>query len=199
MNCAEFEILLCDYLDGTLDAAGRSALEQHTAACAGCRAFMQEAAGAVRFVKQAEPVIPPPDLITRIAFYAPAGRIREPWEQQGFFGRFMEKWARPVLEPRFAMGMAMTILSFAMLERCTGVPVQHIQAADLSPQRVWGSVEDKAVRIKDRAVKYYENIRLVYEIESRIKELQDTPAPPSRKSGDTKQPDSGADGKKTSN
>jgi hypothetical protein len=198
MDCAEFEVLLSDYLDGTLDAAGRAALEQHAAGCSGCREFMEEVAGAVRFAKMAAPVVPPPELITRIAFYAPAARLRLPFERQGFWSKLAERWVRPVLQPRFAMGMAMTILSFAMLERCTGVPVSHIQAADLSPQRVWSGVEDRALRVRDRAVKYYENIRLVYEIESRIKELQDSPAPaPSNgqaqqpQSGGTKQPDGG--------
>jgi hypothetical protein len=71
------------------------------------------------------------------------------------------------------MGMAMTILSFAMLERCTGVHVQHLQAADLNPVRIWGGVEDRAMRVKDRAVKYYENLRWVYEIETRLKTLQE--------------------------
>ncbi|MBV9224041.1 MAG: hypothetical protein JOY85_08430 [Acidobacteriaceae bacterium] len=69
--------------------------------------------------------------------------------------------------------MAMTILSFAMLERCTGVRVQQIQAADLNPVRIWGGVEDRAMRVKDRAVKYYENLRWVYEIEVRLRSLQD--------------------------
>ena len=31
----------------------------------------------------------------------------------------------------------------------------------------------KAVRLKDRMVKYYENLRLVYEIQSRLKEWTD--------------------------
>jgi anti-sigma factor RsiW len=177
MNCAEFEILLSDYLDGTLSATAQTALEQHMATCSGCREFMQDAAGAVRFAKRVEPVVPPPNLITHIAFYAPASRIRRPLESQGFWSKLIDRWVSPVLQPRFAMGMAMTILSFAMLERCTGVPVQHIQAADLSPVRVWNGVEDRAIRIKDRAAKYYENMRLVYEIEGRIKELQEAPAP----------------------
>lgn len=204
MNCAEFEVFLSDYLDGTLDAAGTAALEQHAAGCSGCREFMEEVAGAVRFAKRADPVWPPPELITRIAFYAPSGRLHLPFERQSFLSKLAERWVRPVLQPRFAMGMAMTILSFAMLERCTGVPVTHIQAADLSPQRVWSGVEDRALRVKDRAVKYYENIRLVYEIESRIKELQDSPPPtPSNgqerepQSGGAKQPDSGDSHQKT--
>ena len=71
------------------------------------------------------------------------------------------------------MGMAMTILSFAMLQRCTGIQVQRIQPADLSPVRIWDGVEDKTIRAKDRAVKYYENVRLIYQIEKRLKDLQE--------------------------
>lgn len=174
MNCTDFEALLSDYLDGTLNAADSSALEQHAATCVTCREFMQDVAGAVRFVRRVEPVVPPPNLITHIAFYAPTSRIRRSFESQSFWSKLKERWLAPVLQPRFAMGMAMTILSFAMLERCTGVPVSHIQAADLNPQRVWGGVEDRAVRVKDRFTKYYENLRLVYEIEARIRDLQET-------------------------
>ena len=74
------------------------------------------------------------------------------------------------------MGMAMTVLSFAMLERCTGVHVQHLQAADLNPVRVWNGVEDKALRVKDQVVKYYDNLRVVYEVETHLKDLQEQPA-----------------------
>jgi len=72
-----------------------------------------------------------------------------------------------------AMGMAMTILSFAMLERCTGVQVGRVQTADLNPVRVWGGVEDKAMRVKDQAMKYYENLRIVYEVETHLKDLEE--------------------------
>ncbi|MDQ2713112.1 MAG: hypothetical protein M3Y24_12955, partial [Acidobacteriota bacterium] len=79
----------------------------------------------------------------------------------------------PILQPRLAMGMAMTILSFAMLERCTGIQVQRIQPSDLSPLRVWSGVEGKALRVKDQVVKYYDNLRIVYEIETHIRDLQE--------------------------
>jgi hypothetical protein len=117
-------------------------------------------------------VEPPDALITRIAYQAPLGRTRGPWERQGLLSRLTSKWLQPLLQPRLVMGMAMTVLSFAMLERCTGVKVQNIQAADLSPVRVWGGVEDRAVRLKDRVVKSYENLRVVYEIETRLKDLE---------------------------
>jgi hypothetical protein len=69
------------------------------------------------------------------------------------------------------MGMAMTVLSFTMLERCTGVKVERVQAADLNPVRVLAGMEDRAVRFKDRLLKYYENLRVVYEVEARLRDL----------------------------
>jgi hypothetical protein len=127
---------------------------------------------AAAFLGRATEIEPPATLITRIAYQAPLGRTRQPYERQGLLSRVASKWLQPVLQPRLVMGMAMTVLSFAMLERCTGVKVQNIQAADLSPVRVWGGVEDRAVRLKDRVVKSYENLRVVYEIETRLKDLE---------------------------
>lgn len=179
MNCAEFESRLADYLDGTLEPTERMVIEEHAAGCADCRAFQQEVSGGLEFLARAGEIVPPPDLITRIAYLAPMGRLRDPFERQGLAARLFSKWLQPILQPRLAMGMAMTILSFAMLKRCTGVGPQQIQAADLNPVRVLGSVEDKALRIRDQAVKYYDNLRIVYEIESHLKDLEE-PAATSR-------------------
>jgi hypothetical protein len=134
---------------------------------------MADVRGAVAFLKRADEVTPPPALVTRIAYQVPVGRTRHPLEQQGWLSRIIGKWLQPLLQPRLAMGMAMTVLSFAMLERCTGVRVQHVQPADLNPVRVWAGVEDKALRVKDRAVKYYENLRFVYEIETRLRDFEE--------------------------
>jgi anti-sigma factor RsiW len=172
MNCPEFETILADYLDGTLAPVERASVDEHAAACPNCAGFMQEVTGGVRLLAQAPPVEPPAHLITRIAYLAPQGRTRDPFEQQGLFGRVFSRWLQPVLQPRLAMGMAMTILSFAMLKRCTGVEVHQIQPADLNPVRVWGGVEDKAMRVKDQIVKYYDNLRIVYEIETHLKDIQ---------------------------
>jgi len=173
MNCADFEKILAGYIDGTLDDTERRGVEGHASSCAACREFMSEVSGAVAFLKRAGEVLPPPELVTRIAYQAPIGRTRQPFETQGVWSKVSAGWLQPLLRPRFAMGIAMTFLSFTMLQRCTGVQVQHIQPADLSPVRIWGGVEDRVVRVKDRAIKYYENIRLVYEIETRLKDLQE--------------------------
>ena len=188
MDCAEFEILLADYIDRTLGAAERAELERHASICRECRELFTDASGAVAFLSRVPELAPPPELITRIAFQAPARRAREPFERQGVLSRLASKWLQPLLQPRLAMGMAMTILSFAMLERCTGLHVQQIQAADLNPIRVWGSVEDKTMRLKDRAIKYYENLRWVYELETRLRALQEQPETPANRTGQNSNP-----------
>jgi hypothetical protein len=173
MNCGEVEVLLADYLDDTLSLEERLALLQHASECISCRALLEDASAGLAFLRRAEDVVPPAELITRIAYGAPAGRLRLPFERQSLWSRLTSRWLHPILQPRLAMGMAMTILSFAMLERCTGVHVQHLQAADLNPIRIWSGVEDRVFRVKDRAVKYYENLRWVYDIETRLKTLQE--------------------------
>ena len=52
MTCAELEILLCDYVDGTLHAAGRTALENHLAGCAGCKQLAEDVSGVTAFIER---------------------------------------------------------------------------------------------------------------------------------------------------
>jgi hypothetical protein len=173
MKCAEFESILADYLDGTLSSAERTVVEEHRSSCPDCRTFMAEVEGGLGMLQNSQPIEPPDELITRIAYLAPRGAVRDPFENPGFFSRLSRRWLLPILQPRLAMSMAMTILSFAMLVRCTGVQVQHVRPADLSPFRVWCGVEDKALRVRDQAVKYYENLRIVYEVEAHLRDLEE--------------------------
>ena len=71
MNCAELEILICDYVDGTLRSAEKAEVERHLAACPACAELARDSAAAVAFMESAADVEPPPELITRILFDAP--------------------------------------------------------------------------------------------------------------------------------
>ena len=82
------------------------------------------------------------------------------------------------------MGMAMTVLSFALLGRYVGM--RQLRPADLDPVKVWAATEDRAHRVWERGVKYYESLRVVYEIESRLKEWTDEQASPNTTSTDKK-------------
>ena len=77
------------------------------------------------------------------------------------------------MQPRYAMGMAMTVLSFAMLGRFAGIEVRQLTPSDLDPVKIWTAAEDRAMRTWERGVKYYESLRLVFEIETRVKEWRD--------------------------
>jgi hypothetical protein len=68
------------------------------------------------------------------------------------------------------MGMAMTILSFGMLGKLSGIEARQLRPADLHPAAVWTAIDNRVHRTWERAVKYYENLRLVYEVQTRLQE-----------------------------
>ena len=176
-TCADVEIQLADYVDGTLAADQRSAIESHLSSCSTCKELADDVAGAVSFMERASHVSAPPELVTRILFEISSGpshvAVKPSWVRRIFGNRLGGKFLEPVLQPRYAMGMAMTLLSFAMLGRFAGIEVRHLTPSDLDPVKIWTAAEDRATRSWQRGVKYYESLRLVYEIESRVKEWRD--------------------------
>lgn len=181
MNCADIEILLADYVDGTLNhvdkAAQKSAVEEHLATCADCAELARDAAGAVSFMERASAVEAPPELVTRILFEVTDGpsrsAVKPSWAKRLFGG-----WLEPILQPRFTMGLAMTILSFAMLGRLSGIEVRQLKPSDLDPVKVWMAAEDRVHRTWERTMKYYENLRVVFEIRTKLQEWTDQSEPP---------------------
>ena len=178
MNCADVEILIADLVDGALDsqdrAAQKSALEGHLKTCANCADLARDAQAAVAFMGRAADTEAPPELVTRILFEVtngPSRAVVKPTLTRRLFG----KWLEPVLQPRFVMSMAMTVLPFAMLGRLSGIQVRQLKPADLDPVKVWLAAEDRVLRTWERGMKYYESLRLVYEIQSRLKEWTEEP------------------------
>jgi Putative zinc-finger len=178
MTCAELEILLCDYVDGTLHAGERTALENHLSGCVTCKQLAEDVAGVTAFIERVPQAEPPAELLTRIMHHAPMGpgRVAEPaasdqrpsWAKRVFGGLF-QSW----LQPRYVMGMAMTILSFSMLARFAHIEPRQLRPSDLDPVKVWQGIDDHSHRVYDRAMKYYDNLRLVIEIQSRLREWTD--------------------------
>jgi hypothetical protein len=185
MNCADVEIQLADYLDGTLTADRKAILEGHFSTCKACEELARDAAGAIAFMEKASDVTAPPELVTRILFEITSGPsqaiVKPSWLRRIFGSHIGGKFMEPVLQPRYAMGMAFTLLSFAMLGRFAGIEVRHLTPADLDPVKIWTAAEDRVTRTWQRGVKYYESLRLVYEIESRVKEWSDDSDPAGNK------------------
>jgi hypothetical protein len=179
MNCAELEILLADYVDGTLHAAERTALESHLAGCPACTQLAADIQGVTAFVGRVPEVQPPAELMTRILHYAPNGRKASAEERSSppsWLKRMFGGFTQSVLQPRYVMGMAMTILSFSMLARFAHIEPRQLRPADLDPVKVWQGIDDRSHRVWDRSMKYYDNLKLVIEIQSRLKDWTDPDA-----------------------
>ncbi|HYK62765.1 MAG TPA: anti-sigma factor [Bryobacteraceae bacterium] len=168
MNCADVEILLAEYVDGTLRREAKAAVKQHLDTCVPCRDLAHDAAGAVAFMERASRVEAPPELVTRLLFEVTQGSshtVVKPPLAQRLFGKTFGSWLGPVFQPRFAMGMATTLLFFA-----TVIRGRQLRPTDLNPLKIWGATEDQVSRVWERGVKYYENLRLVFEIQTRLKQ-----------------------------
>jgi len=73
-----------------------------------------------------------------------------------------------MLQPRLAMTAAMAFFSIALTMNLTGVRLQDLHASDLRP----GSLKRDFYSANARVVQYYEGLRVVYELESRVHDLQ---------------------------
>lgn len=173
MNCAELEILLCDYAEGSLRSEQKFAVEEHLAGCSACALMVQDARDALSLIERAAVIDAPPELMTRIVHNLAADRDLARRMAPSAIRRWWARLIEPVLQPRVSMGMAMTVLSFAMLWRFAKIDPRPLRPSDLDPAKVLMSLEDRAMRTWARGVKYYENLRLVYEIQTQLKEWSD--------------------------
>lgn len=185
MTCADVDILLAEYVDGTLRDGQKSAVEEHLGSCTECAELARDAAGAVAFMERASTLDAPPELVTRILYEITDGPSRAQCKPS-WTRRVFGKWLEPVLQPRYAMGMAMTILSFAMLGRFSGIEVRQLHPSDLDPVKVWMAAENRVQRTWERTLKYYENLRVVYEIQTQLKDWSDQQPPPDDAKSDGK-------------
>jgi hypothetical protein len=168
MTCGDLEILLPDYLEGTLADEQARSLEAHLADCPACAELARDARLAMAFMGRAADVEPPPELLTRIldetgsGRHGPLGRARG---IRAWFGNLLA----PVLQPRLVMGMALTILSFSMMARWAGISPRQLKASDMDPKKIWAVLDDRVNRTWARSVKFYEDIKFVYEIQTRLR------------------------------
>ncbi|MGO9239338.1 MAG: anti-sigma factor family protein [Bryobacteraceae bacterium] len=170
MKCSDLEALICDYIDGTVREAEKATVELHLSGCESCRQMVADGRAALAFMERAADVEVPPTLVNKILFEVRAGGLAPVRVSKR---RWLGRWLEPVLQPKFAMGMAMTILSFAMLGRMAGVPIRPLKPSDLQPAKVWATVEDRAWHSWQKARKYYESLRLVYEIRETLSDLNE--------------------------
>jgi hypothetical protein len=129
--------------------------------------------------------------------YAPAFGKVIPFRSRVASAVRTSAFAQVILQPRLAMTAAMAFFSIALTMDLTGVRLRDLHASDLRPENLQRSFYQANARV----VRYYEGLRVVYELESRVHDLQsasgdDTPAGTQTSSPNSSQegvtPDSGS-------
>jgi hypothetical protein len=77
------------------------------------------------------------------------------------------------MQPRFAMSFGMAFFSITLVLNVTGVKLSSLRAADLRPSAIKRSYYEASGKL----VKYYENIRFVYELETKVRDLKRAATP----------------------
>lgn len=191
--CGQWETLLADALDGLLKPEDEAVFSQHMAGCAACTALFEEARRGREWLEflSPEPEVPEGLLDKLLASTGPGqaagfGLVTgsgEPmpvppaWQKPGFMG-----WVRRFAEPRLMMTVAMAFFSITLTLNLTGVKLSDLKLANLRPSAMRSLMERRLTMASTPIIRYYDHLRLVYEVQSRVRELrrdseQQTPAP----------------------
>jgi Putative zinc-finger len=187
MQCNEFDALLIDAIDGVLSGTQLHRFQVHAESCKACGPLLAEAQAGRDWLKGLTEVEPPASLVNnilasttgvdsqRLRATARTPQPRISWlerAQAWIFGSLEPVWAT-VRQPRFAMSFGMAFFALSV-----GLTVAGVKPADLAQV----SLRPSAIRhtyysTQARVVRYYENIRLVYVVESRVREFKRSVAP----------------------
>jgi len=186
MQCAEFDALLGEALDEKLTGLQLEGFQAHAKVCLVCGPLMADVDAGRHWLKSIEEVEPPARLIENIlvattgldTFRLRSNATGRP--QPSWLGRVRD-WAdvmiSPVLamarQPRFAMSFGMAFFSLSISLSLAGVKLSDIRHLDLRPT----AIKRNYYETSGKVVKYYENIRFVYEIESRVREFRRATTP----------------------
>jgi len=168
MTHLELENLTSDYVEGLLQPALKREVEAHLSGCPSCLEMVGEVRRALELCHAAPELEPAPWLVHKIML-ATVGE-RKP----GLVERLVA-FFRPVLHPRFAYGLAMAVFSFSIIVNAAGINLRHMTFADLNP-RTWVLRGKRAWYLNAaRVEKFIYDAKVVYEIESRLRQLRAHP------------------------
>lgn len=181
IECTEFETLLSEAIEGQLTGAQKEGFDAHRRVCTVCGPLFADVQAGQQWLRSLEEVEPPAQLVhnilaattgissTRVLATTPeisttplSERLREWWDS------FFTPVAGFVRQPRFVMSFGMIFFSFSLALNAAGVKPADVAKIDLHPKALRHAYNDLQIQL----VKYYDNIRFVYEIESKVREIK---------------------------
>jgi hypothetical protein len=172
-TCDLIEARLSDYLEGLLQGPERAAFEAHAGSCADCAPLVASVRSLVGGMHAMEELTPPPRLV-----YSILDKTLGPRETvtgwQGFLNAI-----RGLATPKFAYGAASVMATLIIILGASGFSLRKPKLADLRPAVIYQSADRQAHKVYAHSVKYVSDLRVVYEIQSRLRQdennLQTTP------------------------
>jgi hypothetical protein len=165
MTHLELENLASDYLEGQLEQARRNEVEAHLDDCAACSELVADLRHAMELCRSAEEVLPAPWLVPKILL-ATVGERKPTLRER------LDAFFQPVLRPRVAYSVAMAVFSISIIINAAGFNLRDLTLADLNP-RNWAYQANRTGHLLyARAEKFYYDLRVVYEIESRLRQIR---------------------------
>jgi hypothetical protein len=205
--------MLADIFDKTLSPSEQAIFDRHLAVCPDCSRMFIDAQRGAAWLEMLHDARPDPsaDLLERIlASTGPATNLPAvsaaqtntllgqpilvgapvpvaayntgkviPFRQRFAAAFRLESLRHTFMQPRLAMTAAMAFFSIALTLNLTGVRITQLKASDFTPSSLKRTFYDTNARV----VRSIDNLRVVYELESRVRDLQrdsdstNTPAP----------------------
>ncbi len=184
MACSEFEVLLAEALDNALAADSRQAFDEHGRGCTVCGPMLAEALEGMVMVRGLAELEPPKNLVHNIlAATSRKEATAEQIAEEAKLG-WMERLRRSVspgvgglLHSRFAMSFAMAFFSLSITLTLAGVKITDVKNMVEHPTLLRKSVVLGYTSVEARVTSYYENLRLVYQVQAKVRELKKNTAP----------------------
>jgi hypothetical protein len=188
-TCDQIEARLIDYLDGAMTDAQEKAFAAHLSSCANCAQLFVSVKGLLKDLRDVEQVEVPSGLIYSILDQTLGPRLT-PWQ-------VFAKWVRGLATPKFAYGAGSVMATCFIVLGASGTSLKKPRLADLSPSNVYQRVDRQAHLAYAKSVKYVSDLRVVYEIQSRLRQdenqLRVQPEDSEPKTNQEKQPGKGDD------
>jgi len=185
-TCDLIEARLSDYLEGLLQEPERAAFEAHANSCADCAPLVASVRGLVGEMHTMEELETPPRLV-----YSILDKTLGPRETVAGWQGFLNA-IRGLATPKFAYGAASVMATLMIILGGSGFSLRKPKLADLRPAAIYQRADRQAHTAYARSVKYVSDLRVVYEIQSRLRQdennLQTTPEEMLPKSSPEKNP-----------
>jgi hypothetical protein len=162
-TCDQIEERLIDYLDGLLQGAERAEFEAHVARCGQCAPLLASVSQLVSEMHAMKQVEPPPRLI-----YSILDKTLGPREAVSNW-QAIKNFLGGLASPKFAYGAASVMATCFILVGASGFSFNKPKLADLRPATMALNANRKLHLGYARTVKYVSDLRVVYEIQSRLR------------------------------